>query len=190
MSRFPTDPAVVAQACREGRRGQIIVVSGRRGAGKTSWCLALARRTRALGLTVAGLASPAVFRDGRKAAIDLCDLGGGETRRLAERARPEAPGTANLGWRFDPAVLAWGNRILATARASDLLVVDELGPLEFVGHEGLTNAFAVIDAGRHHLAVVVIRPELTGDALRRWPRARVLEPAGHAVAPSRDGDAA
>ncbi len=189
MRRFPEDPDAVAQACRAGRGGQIIIVSGWRGAGKTSWCLALASRARALGLTVAGLASPAVFCDGRKVAIDLRDLAGGETRRLAERARPEAPGTATLGWRFDPAVLAWGNGVLAAAKASDLFVIDELGPLEFVSRAGLTNAFAAIDTGRHHLTVAVIRPELTDEALRRWPRARVLAPAGHAVAPNRTGDA-
>lgn len=155
--------------------GRIVILTGARGAGKTSWCRAFADLARRLGLTVGGLVSPAVFRDDQKIAIDLHDLGGGQTRRLAERPSPGQPGTAGLGWRFAATTLAWGNQVIGNAGFRDLLLIDELGPLEFRENRGLTNAFAVIERRRYRLAVVVIRPELIAEALRRWPEAQVVE---------------
>lgn len=66
--------------------------------------------------------------------------------------------------------------MLRAERGSDLLVIDELGPLEFCRREGLSESFAAIGRGRFRLAVVVIRPELITAALARWPGAQVIEP--------------
>lgn len=178
MNLFSLDPYLAATACRDGGRGRIVILSGGRGAGKTSWCLALANIARELGLAVAGLVSPAVFREGRKIAIDLRDLRDNETRRLAERPAPGTPGTAGLGWRFETSTLAWGNRIVESAGACDLLMIDELGPLEFRDDAGLNEAFAAVDAGEYRLAVLVVRPELVPEASRRWPEAQVVRPLG------------
>lgn len=177
--------------CRD-RGERIVIVSGGRGAGKTTFCRALAEAVQGTGLVVAGLVSPAVFAGGSKLAIDLHDLASGETRRLAERPRPGTPGTAGLGWRFAAETLAWGNRLLRAGEASDLLVIDELGPLEFRGHGGLLEGFAAIERGRFRQAVVVVRPELIAAALARWPAAAVIEPpatAGRAHPPATERSA-
>lgn len=155
---------------------RILIVSGGRGAGKTSFCLALAQAAQGAGMAVAGLVSPAVFVAARKVAIDLHDLASGEQRRLALRARADAPGTEGLGWRFEANGLAWGNRLLRAWQGSDLFVIDELGPLEFLGRGGLSEGFAALARGRFRIAVVVVRPELLGAALARWPGASVIEP--------------
>ena len=56
-----------------------------------------------------------------------------------------------------------------------LLVVDELGPLEFVRGVGLMAGLAAVDEGRYAAAFVVVRPALVDEALRRWPDATVLD---------------
>ena len=156
---------------------RIVIVSGGRGAGKTGFCRVFAKAARSAGLIVVGLVWPAVCVQGGKIAIDLSDLSSAETRRLAERARAHTPGTAGLGWRFDPTVLDWGNQVLRAAVASDLLVIDELGPLEVHGLGGLSAGFAAIGDGRHRQVIVVVRPELIAAARLRWPEAAVIEPA-------------
>lgn len=176
MSPFMLTPHAALDRCREGGTRQLVLLSGERGAGKTTWCRSLADLAQEQGLIVAGLASPAVFCDGRKTAIDLLDLSCGETRRLAERAGFGTLETAGLGWRFDPATLAWGNALIKSAGACDLLMIDEMGPLEFSGRDGFTAGFTVIDARRYRLAVVVVRPKLIPTALRHWPQAQIVEP--------------
>ena len=52
----------------------------------------------------------------------------------------------------------WGNQTLNTSTPCDVLVVDELGPLEFERGIGLQNGFTAIDSRNFDFALVVIRP--------------------------------
>ena len=61
---------------------------------------------------------------------------------------------------FAPEALEWGVQTLKAATPCDLLVVDELGPLELEAGEGLVAALDVLDEGGFSLALVVVRPEL------------------------------
>ncbi len=149
------------------------------GAGKTTWCRHLAAQARSLGWDAAGLLSPPRFEDGVKTGIRLQDLRTGESRFLGSRALPEASLSEKdvipVGqWRLDARVLAWGNRVLRAALPCDLLLVDELGPLEFRRGAGLTAAFEALSTGAYRLGVVVVRPALVEAARSRWPWARVL----------------
>ena len=119
-----------------------------------------------------------MIEGGRKTAIDLVDLGTGQRRRLAEVRRADEPGTATQRWRFAEPALAWGNEVLRAAAEGpgvDLLLVDELGPLEFVRGEGFTDGLTAMDARRYAVALVVVRPALVDEALRRWPDALVVD---------------
>jgi nucleoside-triphosphatase THEP1 len=71
-------------------------------------------------------------------------------------------------------VIAWGNEVLRAATPCDVLIVDELGTLEFDRGEGWLTGLSAIDAGDYRLGVVVIRPELLAVAQRRWPHAQVI----------------
>jgi nucleoside-triphosphatase THEP1 len=164
-------PAVetVIAALRYADTPRLTLLTGRRGAGKTHWCLAVWEAARRARLGVAGVISPPVYAAGAKIAIDVLDAATGARRRLAERLPPGLEGTAGLGWRFDPAALAWGDALLKNIPACDLLFVDELGPLEFHGQGGFSHGFSAIAARRYRLALVVVRPELIAAALSNWP---------------------
>ena len=174
MSAAPPAPEELVACWGSLPTGSLALLTGGRGAGKTRWCEALASSARGAGLAVAGLLSPAVLAGGEKRAIDLLELATGESRLLAERARPDLPGTAGLGWRFVPEALAAGNAALERVGACDLLLVDELGPLELGRGSGFTAAFGLLDARRYGLAIVVVRPALVAAAEARWPGAAPL----------------
>jgi nucleoside-triphosphatase len=159
-----------------------VIVTGEVGCGKTRTCEAAAERLRDLGWVIAGVVSPGIWVGNRKVAIDALDLRTGHTRRLAERAGVghALAGPATRGWHFDAETIAWCNSLLAHAIDCDLLVVDELGPLEFESGDGLTQGVRAVDGGRFHLGLVVVRPRLLQLAQARWPAAVVLtlhEPA-------------
>jgi nucleoside-triphosphatase len=151
----------------------LVIVTGERGAGKTTFCTRLVELARSAGRSIAGVLSPAVIRDGAKIAIDVIDLRSDQRRRLAE-FNPQADYPRELYWRFDVDALAWGNRVLAASAGCDVLIVDELGVLEFERGEGWQAGLAAIDSGDYRLGVVVIRPELLAHAQQRWPQAQVL----------------
>ena len=156
------------------RGGRRLLVTGARGAGKTTFCARLAELARLEGRSVAGVLSRAVFAGGRKTGIEVQDLRTGEIRRLAT----EAPGGASplgLHWDLDPEALAWADSRLAAGLPCDVLVVDELGVLEFERASGWQQGLAAVDGGSYALAAVVVRPELLARARERWRRSEVLD---------------
>ncbi|MFO7545511.1 MAG: ATP-binding cassette domain-containing protein, partial [Trueperaceae bacterium] len=154
-----------------------VIVTGARGSGKSHWCERLVAAARARGWRVAGVLSPAVLQDGHKVAIDLVDLTSGTTRQLAASRRGDRAGETTERWRFDPAALTWGNDVLRCSAEApfDLLMVDELGPLEFQRGSGLLAGLDAIDGLARGVAIVVVRPSLLEAATERWPDALVVD---------------
>jgi nucleoside-triphosphatase THEP1 len=160
--------------------GDLVFISGPSGSGKTYWCQKLVDLAFARGIQPCGLISPAVIVRGSKVGIDLVDITTGKKLRLAEKRRVSArgknpPGIFTHDWLFKPSVLEWGNQILVSLPESfPLLILDELGPLEFLQNQGLTAGMGLIDRKGYQLACVVVRPELLSHAQVRWPWGRLL----------------
>jgi len=155
--------------------GQLVLVTGPQGSGKTRWCLALAEAAANRGIPRSGLVSPAVFAGNLKIAIDLRDLKSGVQRPLATHRGESSQGQSTQDWHFNDETLKWGNTILAQPGDCPLFILDELGPLELQRDVGLTNGVGLVSARRYQLACVVIRPSLLAQAVEYWPWAQILQ---------------
>lgn len=144
--------------------GQIVILTGAPGTGKTTACRQLVDQARDLGLDCAGIVCPSRVIEEVKVGIDVVDVRTSERRRLADV--DELPGAVRMGpYRFDEDAIAWGVARLGRACPCDLLIVDEVGPLEMNRAGGWTNALEVLRTGDCRLAVAVVRPSLV-DAVR------------------------
>lgn len=144
---------------------RITVVSGDRGTGKTEFCEDLIQIYRGHNHRCAGILQPARYDNGaeEKTGFDLINLETDE-RKPAGRIRTEIDyGNAIGKWTIDTDVFTWANEQLANVEESDLLVIDELGPLEFTEKSGLTAAFRTLRDAKYRDAYVVIRPECIAD---------------------------
>jgi nucleoside-triphosphatase THEP1 len=140
------------------------LVTGWRGSGKTTFCQKMLQVARLAGWDTAGLLSPAVFQDGIKDSILAEEIRSGEKRLLAA-AHPQTETDLVFGnWYFNRKTLEWGNHVLQSSIPCGLLVIDELGPLEFNLSLGWVRALEVIKTAQFRLALVVIRPELLASA--------------------------
>lgn len=137
----------------------VILLTGESGVGKTTLCARCATALHARGVDVAGVLTLPRFANGEKIGMEVADVRAGTRRLLAERATRGA-GTADLRWKFDEAALEYGAHILRAALPCDVLIVDELGPLELIHGQGWQIALDILQAPNYRCALVVVRPHL------------------------------
>jgi nucleoside-triphosphatase THEP1 len=139
----------------------IIFLTGERGIGKSTICRRTIDLAQSKGYACAGIITLA--RDGVRNVVDVSS---GALRRLTQ-AEYAARAVEQGHFRFDPRTLSWGDTKLGEATPCDLLVVDEIGPLELERGEGWVNALDVLRCGDFTLALVVVRPRLVTRARLR-----------------------
>lgn len=140
----------------------VLVLTGPVHGGKTTYLGEACRRWSAHGLSYAGFLSPAVTGADGQTGYDLLELPGPFRRPYLRRHGPA--GAERTGpFTFVPAALERARAILRDPRPADLLVVDEVGPLELQGG-GLWPALR--DAiGRPQRTVLLVVRDTIADGL-------------------------
>ena len=156
--------------------GHLVIISGVVGSGKTTFCkhaIDIIRNSTKPSRSVKGILAPAIFDGATKVGIEALDLASGERRHLAQRRTESSAGIQTQQWSLDRDTVDWCNQILRAAVPCDLLVVDELGPLEFERDEGFQEGMIALDSKQYLVALVVVRRKLLHFAEARWPNAEV-----------------
>lgn len=152
----------------------MILLTGARRVGKSTVCQRLAEEGRRRGKRVGGFVSPAVFNSqGEKTGAYLQDLRTGEMR---PQYSTEADTSLRVGpFAMDELVLQWGIRLVEEAlrAGDDLVIIDEIGPLELLRGEGFAPLLSALGDFPEAVVLIVVRPELV-EALRER-----LAGAGH-----------
>ncbi|MFH1111289.1 MAG: nucleoside-triphosphatase [Planctomycetota bacterium] len=156
------------------KHGLKLLTAGR-GEGKTTFLREYAVCAAGRGLSVGGVAAPAVFEKGERVGYDLIDLRRGSRRPLARIvSSPGAKRTAGMYW-FDEAAEADGNAAIISAIQDrlDVVAIDEVGPREFLGG-GLVQAlsFALRELSPEQELILVVRPSLVDELPHRFPSPR------------------
>lgn len=151
----------------------LFILSGDREIGKTTFLKRLLQEPALQGQDIAGVVSPAVFQGQQKVGIDLLDPRTRVQKRLADLRSTLETASVTQHWNFLPETMDWGNQLLAAAVPCDLLIVDELGPLELEMGQGWQQGIFAVSSGQYRLCLLVIRPSLLEAALSLWPTGKV-----------------
>ena len=102
----------------------LFIITGSRGAGKTTFCAQLVQAARKAGWQASGLLSLAVYEGQTRTQLNAEDIKTGEAHILATRitGAPETSVPTTKHWQFVPETVTWGNQVLqaATQDKSDL----------------------------------------------------------------------
>jgi nucleoside-triphosphatase THEP1 len=144
------------------------IVTGEPGSGKSTFCREVAQRAKDAGWDAAGILSLPRCQGGVKNGIMIEDLRLQASRLLASRIPDELEGFRFCDWTFSQAALDWGNEVIRRATPCDLLVVDELGPLEFDARTGMTACFPALEGEAYRIAIAVIRAKYLERFAHSW----------------------
>jgi nucleoside-triphosphatase THEP1 len=137
----------------------VIVATGAPGTGKTSVALSVARRLQSKGWPVVGFVQPARFDDGDKVGFGVRDLVTDEESDLA-RLVSRSEGDHGTRYRFINDGFAHADRAVARVGRGDLLIVDELGPLELRGEGHMRAVQRALSTPGLRGIVLVVRAQL------------------------------
>lgn len=160
-----------------GPQGRLLVLTGDPGTGKSTLCRRVAQAGREAGLVIRGV----VGVDGPDGvAVDARggvrrwqeDLRSGERIPLGRMATPEEVAAGERRWQLDEAALERCSRILKQACPADLLVIDEVGPLELELGQGMLPGVRRALPGPYGVALVVVRPWLVERFKEAFPSPR------------------
>jgi nucleoside-triphosphatase THEP1 len=147
-----------------------MLLTGRRGVGKTTVCQAVADLAHRRGYRPGGVITPALYDPyGTKVGFKAVDVGSGEGWPLAHTDpstgsghRRELGGPRVGPYSFDPAALGRALRVLrrAISAGCDLLMVDEIGPLELEQGQGFAPILDLLPVEGLTHTLIVVRPAL------------------------------
>ena len=138
----------------------VLVLTGERGAGKTTALEEVLARLADRGLPVAGLIQPPFIEEGKKTGFSVRNLSTGEEYLLARRCAADGDGEYGTIFRFDPFGLKEAEKALDAAPRDSILVLDELGPVELRGHGHLPALRRAMRERPPRLLVLVLRRHL------------------------------
>ncbi|MDH4269439.1 MAG: DUF2478 domain-containing protein [Dehalococcoidia bacterium] len=149
-----------------------LLVVGEPGSGKTSWCREYIDQQRKHGSTVGGILSQATEQQRQRTGFNVIDLLTGQEIPFARLSRlkrfkgGEVVGDYTISRRG--VVFGRGAIKRAVESRCDLVVIDEVGPLELSG-KGLMPAVELTLASPVNV-LIVVRSSLKGALQRRFPQ--------------------
>jgi molybdopterin-guanine dinucleotide biosynthesis protein A len=149
-----------------------LLVTGERGSGKTTWCREYIDRGRESGLSVGGILCPGLEQQGQRVGSNAVDLLTDQDVPFARLSRNESSGEGEEVGDYtisrDGILFARAAIKRAIENRCDLVVIDEVGPLELSG-KGLMPAveFALASATN---VLIVVRSSLKEALQKRFAK--------------------
>jgi len=140
----------------------IILLSAPRRSGKTTACQKFINHARRAGLGVGGILAPARYdQEDHKVGIDVHCLLTGETRMLGTIV-PIAKRRTVGHYQFDEATMQWAvEQVLhALQTPIDVVMIDEIGPLELLQKRGFAPALDYFPLAQAANAILLVRSTL------------------------------
>jgi len=146
-----------------------MLVIGKPGSGKTTWCQQYISRLRSCGLSVGGVISPEIREHGVRTGYTVLDVLTGEEVPFARKSGDSPSGEEEIAGRytFSRDGIQFARRAIeqAVGNKCDLVVIDEVGPVELSGGGLMPAVKLALEA---EASVLIIVRSILQKALLRY----------------------
>ena len=152
----------------------LIVITGTRGDGKTSFVRSCVEHAARCGWSTGGIISPAVLEAGQRVGYDIESVRSAERRRLAMLVDDPRQKADAGRYSFAEDAVRFGNETLVAAAAAgcEVIAIDEVGPLELRGGGWAPALRVALERHRKPQSLfIVIRTGLIEEVAANFPSA-------------------
>ncbi|MDG6898299.1 MAG: NTPase [Nitrososphaerota archaeon] len=139
--------------------GGIWLITGTPGVGKSTIVSRIVLRMKAKGMIVGGCLTAEVREKGERVGFEIRDLTSERRGRLATVKGKLGPRVGKYRVNLQDLAIIGAKGLEQAAESSELIVIDEVGPMELVSPEFRRGVKACIDSGKPMLAVIHLRLE-------------------------------
>ena len=149
-------------------RQNIYVITGKVKGGKTTFTADLVERLRRENLKITGFLSLGKFRDGQRSEFTLINLDNGNQVPLAT-VEKRSDWLKFRRFYFNPLALEQGNQWIrrGVETGPDLVVIDEVGPLELQG-EGWYTSLKLLSKKNQIPQIWIVREQILNEVSEQW----------------------
>ncbi len=133
---------------------RLLFVTGRPGIGKTTVLLKAAEGLKAKSYRVGGMISKEVRREGTRIGFEIIDFGTGMRGWLAHVEQRVGPQVGKYRVNLGDLETIGANAILEALKNADVVVIDEIGPMELFSQAFRKAVSAALNSSRVVLAVI------------------------------------
>jgi nucleoside-triphosphatase len=137
----------------------IWLVTGSPGVGKSTVVSKVVMKVKSAGVIVGGCTTAEKRAGGARTGFEIRDLSSGRTGELASAASKVGPRVGRYRVNLTDLARIGGEALESASSSSEMIVVDEVGPMELVSPEFRKGVHLCIDSEKPMLAVVHERLE-------------------------------
>ncbi len=147
----------------------LFAVTGSPGEGKTTVLLKTVEGLTAKGYSVGGIISRDVRSFGTRTGFELLDVGSGAKGRLASVHQSQGPQVGKYRVDLEDLKEIGANAILQAVSRSDVIVIDEIGPMELFSQQFVQAVLKALDSSKPVVCTVHwrMKNELLENTLQR-----------------------
>jgi len=158
---------------------QVVIVTGTIGEGKTAWLAKLSGLLREKGVRVGGILALRIIEDGVTTGYDISDISTGDRTPFLRHTGSETMGVERFTM-TDAGFIAGRNTLdPSNNRGNDVVIVDEVGPLELSGR-GWSEVVVGLLHDTRAIMIIAVRKTLTVAVIEHFGMegALILDVAG------------
>ena len=158
---------------------QVVIVTGTIGEGKTAWLAKLSGLLREKGVRVGGILALRIIEDGVTTGYDISDISTGDRTPFLRHTGSETMGVERFTM-TDAGFIAGRNTLdPSNNRGNDVVIVDEVGPLELSGR-GWSEVVVGLLHDTRAIMIIAVRKTLTMAVIEHFGMegALILDVAG------------
>lgn len=147
---------------------KIVIITGPKHSGKTTYAKELANRFKAKNWPISGIIAPSLMKNNRRSTIFVEDITTNEIKLLASRTTPINDLLYEYGgFNFSKSGLDFAKSALKMHHNNGIVFLDEYGPLEFA-NLGFSENFSSLIKTNVSAIYVVVREEMLNRFLKEY----------------------